>query len=518
MIAKKPKSKRTIPIALSLILLFLLSGCFVEQFLKGTEGENQGKNPVQGLQSINCNILIVGGGIGGVHTAYQLAKRGKESVCLFELENRLGGRILDVSFDGKETSPRIGVGARRILTGHSLVELAKELGITFNEPLNRGDLIFARGQHAESKDELAKLAFPSLASLDKTSQKETEVEDALYKQLKHVTKQHIPDFPSFVKTAVGPEGYHYLLDVSRFRGDFQYPIDTKSYLDWLKEESKFDNAKLIYPVGGMGEFINRMDQAAKTNGVRIFTSQPVKKISHGNTGYVAITPSYEINANKVILAVNAAKLKLIHGDVPDKIVKSAQFQQLLGIPVVTVTQWWLKPWWKNAYLGKEINRVWTTDHCINLMEIPSDDYGSRQRVTRTVYSDEMVCVALWQKLNEISVQAVETEIIRELNGMFPDIQIPKPLKTYVKVWPDAWYWLKAGSPFNNCDIAHWAVKPIIGEPIYLVGESYNPQRATWSEGAINSSIATLNSGFGFKLPDSATNLVCKPSFSKKTVH
>ncbi len=516
MIAKKPKSKRTIPIALSLLLLLLLPGCFVEQFPQATEAEDQGKNPVQGLQSINCNILIVGGGIGGVHTAYQLAKRGKGSVCLFELENRLGGRILDISFDGKETSPRIGVGARRILTGHSLVELAKELGITFNEPLNRGDLIFARGQHAESKDELAKLAFPSLVPLDKTSQKQTEVEDALYRQLKQVSRQKIPDFPSFVKTAVGPEGYHYLLDVSRFRGDFEYPIDTRSYLDWLDEESKFDNAKLIYPVGGMGEFINRMANTAKTNGVRIFTSQPVKSLNDGNTGYVAMTPSYEINANQVILAVNAEKLKSIHGDVPDKIVKSAQFQQLLGIPAVTVTQWWPKPWWNNAYLGKAINRAWTTDHCINLMEIPSDDYGSRQRVTRTVYSDEMACVALWRKLNEISVQAVETEIIRELKEMFPDIQIPKPLKTYVKVWPDAWYWLKAGSPYSNCDIASWATKPIPNEPVYLVGESYNPQRATWSDGAISSSNAALNAGFGFNLPNAATDLICEST--KKLLH
>lgn len=518
MFAKKPKAKKTIPIVLFLPLLFILSGCFVEQFPKGKGGDKQGKKLIQELQSINCNILIVGGGIGGVHTAYQLAKKGEESVCLFELENRLGGRILDVSFDGKETSPRIGVGARRILTGHSLFELAKELGIIFNEPLNRRDLIFARGQHAESKDELAKLAFPSLVSLDKTSQKDTEVEDALYNRLKQVAKQQTPDFPSFVKTTVDPEGYHYLLDVSRFRGDFQYPIDTKSYLDWLKEESKFDNAKLIYPVGGMGEFINRMAKTAEANGVRIFTSQPVKKLSHGYTGYVAITPNYEINANRVILAVNATKLISIHGDVTDKIVKSAQFQQLLGIPVVTVTQWWPNPWWKNAYLGKEISRVWTTDHCINLMEIPNDDYGGRQRVTRTVYSDEMTCVALWQKLYEISVQAVETETIRELSVIFPDVKIPNPLKTYVKVWPDAWYWLKAGSPFTNCDIAHWAVKPIIGESIYLVGESYNPQRATWSDGAISSSNAALNAGFGFQLPGSATNLVCNTSFSNKVGH
>jgi monoamine oxidase len=516
MIAKKPKSNSTILISLSLLSLLLLPGCIVEQFPQVTVTEDQGKNSVQGLQSINCNILIVGGGIGGVHTAYQLAKGRKESVCLFELENRSGGRILDVSFDGKENSPRIGVGARRMLTGHSLVELAKELGITVNAPLNRGDLIFARGQHAESKDELAKLAYPSLASLDKTPQKETEVEDALYRQLKQISKSQFPDFPSFVKTTVGPEGYHYLLDVSRFRGDFQYPIDTRSYLDWLNEESKFDYAKLIYPVGGMSEFINRMALAAKTNGVRIFTSQPVKSLKYGNTGYVAMTPNYEINANTVILAVNAAKLKSIHGDVPDKIVKSTQFQQLLGIPVVTVTQWLQYTWWKKADLGKEISRVWSTDHCINLMEIPSDDYGSRQGVTRTVYSDEMACVALWQKLNEISVQAVETEIIRELKEIFPAMQFPKPLKTYVKVWPDAWYWLKAGSPYSNCDIASWATKPIPNEPVYLVGESYNPQRATWSDGAVSSSNATLNVGFGFNLPNAATDLICEST--KKLFH
>ena len=290
--AKKPKSFRTLPIAFTLLLLILLSGCFVEQHPKRAEDKDQRKFPAQVLQSIDCNILIVGGGIGGVHTAYQLGKRGEKSVCLFELENRLGGRIMDVSFDGKDTSPRIGVGARRILTGHSLVELAKELGITFNEPLNRGDLIFTRGQHAESKDELAKLAFPSLAYLDKTTQKQTEVEDALYKLWKQVSKSQFPDFPSFVKAAVGPEGYHYLLDVSRFRGDFQYPIDTISYLDWLKEESKLENAKLIYPVGGMSQFINRMAQAAKTNGVRVYTSQPVKSLNHDSTGFVAITPNY----------------------------------------------------------------------------------------------------------------------------------------------------------------------------------------------------------------------------------
>ncbi|MGR9073771.1 MAG: FAD-dependent oxidoreductase, partial [Gammaproteobacteria bacterium] len=430
-----------------------------------------------------------------------------------------GGRIFDVSLDGKDTSPRIGVGARRILDKHSLLTLGNELGISFGSAPNHGDLILARGKHAETKDELAKLGYPSLAYLDKSQQRGDEVEAALVAQLKNKFKQRqLPDFPSFVKEAVGSEGYRYLLDVSRFRGDFQYPIDTASYLDWLQEESKYDDSEMVYPQGGMSELIKRMAEAARKKGVRFFMSQPVKSLNRVHSGFVALTPNYRISARKIMIAVNAAHLESIRGDVIDAVVGSPQYRQLLDIPVVTVTQWWPNPWWKKANYGKEISRVWTTDHCINLMEIPTDEYGSRQLVTRTVYADEMACVAQWRQLIAVSIQAVETEISRELNEIFPAIEIPKPLKTFVQVWPDAWYWLKAGSPYSNCDIADWAVKPLPGEPVFLVGDSYNPQRSTWSEGAVSSSNAALNALLGLHLPNSATDLFCESTLSDTPSH
>jgi hypothetical protein len=84
--------------------------------------------------------------------------------------------------------------------------------------------------------------------------------------------------------------------------------------------------------------------------------------------------------------------------------------------------------------------------------------------------------------------------------MFPGVTIPKAVKTEVKIWPAGWYWLKAGSPFSNMDIAKWAIAPLPGEAVTLVGESYNPQRSTWSDGAFKSSINALNSVFGMNLP------------------
>ncbi|KJV05104.1 hypothetical protein VZ94_20605 [Methylocucumis oryzae] len=49
------------------------------------------------LTSLSCHVAIVGGGPGGVHTAYQLAKLPKDNpdsnVCLFEKETKVGGRF-----------------------------------------------------------------------------------------------------------------------------------------------------------------------------------------------------------------------------------------------------------------------------------------------------------------------------------------------------------------------------------------------------------------------------------------
>ena len=50
------------------------------------------------------------------------------------------------------------------------------------------------------------------------------------------------------------------------------------------------------------------------------------------------------------------------------------------------------------------------------------------------------------------------------------------------------------------DIAKWAIEPLKGEAVSLVGEGYNPQRSGWSDAAYKSSINTLNAKFGLSLP------------------
>jgi hypothetical protein len=80
------------------------------------------------------------------------------------------------------------------------------------------------------------------------------------------------------------------------------------------------------------------------------------------------------------------------------------------------------------------------------------------------------------------------------------VTIPDPIKTHVPVWPAAWHWLRAGSGMTNADLFDWAVEPLAGEPVGLVGEAYNVQRSGWSDGAYKSSINLLNTRYGMSLP------------------
>ena len=61
---------------------------------------------------LTCEVVILGGGAGGLHTAFRLAPTMGDKVCLFEKQNRLGGRIYDVS--RTPGGPVFGLGALRI--------------------------------------------------------------------------------------------------------------------------------------------------------------------------------------------------------------------------------------------------------------------------------------------------------------------------------------------------------------------------------------------------------------------
>ena len=465
--------------------------------------------------AVDCEVAIIGGGVGGLHTAFRLGPTLGDKVCLFEKEAFLGGRIKDVALDDSVPNSAgvalIGTGARRVMEGQTVLEdLATELNLQLQVPNVPGDLINARGGFALGKDALA-ARYPGLSLDPDGNDHESYLYDRLRFGPQRANAASYPDFRSYIRATIGAEEYDYLHDMSRFRADFEYPLDARGYLDYLDEEWDVCCTPR-YPVGGMSAFIRGMEAKAVADHVRIYKAEPVSSIAREGSGYRVVSSGRSVTAAKIVIAVPPSAFPHLTGDVVSQIAAQPQFKDLIGVKVATITQWWPTNWWstiaQTGASGNTIWRGWTTEHCINFIELPTDAYGVAQKVTRSVYDDDAACVDFWEQTAARGTAAVEAEIKRGLQHLFVAngvtspamINIPVPLKTYVQIWPAAWYWLRAGSAFTNTQIFDWALEPIAGDDVALVGEAYHPQRSGWSDAAYKSSIHLLNEKYGLTLP------------------
>lgn len=462
--------------------------------------------------ALSCEVVVVGGGVGGLHTAFRLAPELGEQVCLFEKEEELGGRIHDVAYDESDPdSPRVGVGARRVMEGQTvLLDLATELGLELETPNLKVDLVSARGGYAFSKEDLVGLYD---LEPDPSGDTETALYDALRFGPERANAATYPDFETYVKAVVGEEGYAFLHDMSRFRADFETPLDAAGYLDYLDEEWDVCCTP-SYPKGGMSSFVHGMQAAAEADGAQIFTSEPVSAIRRAEDGYEIQTSARTVRAEKVVIAVPPVGLNYIEGDVVEEIRAQQAYQDITGVKVVTVTQWWETPWYAEIVnpdidsTDNNVWRAWTTEHCLNFIEIPQEPYAAAANVTRSVYNDDPDCSAYWEELEAEGEAAVAAAVEEGLTLLFsgngvssPEtVDVPDPLKTHVHIWEAGWYWLGAGASLTNAELVEWAVEPLPGEDVALVGEAYNVQRSGWSDAAYKSSIKLLNAKYGMSLP------------------
>ncbi|MBL9105997.1 MAG: FAD-dependent oxidoreductase [Myxococcales bacterium] len=489
--------------SLSLSAALLLVGC---------DGSNDaGEDPP--LPALDCEVAIVGGGAAGVYTAYRLAPELGERVCLFEKEAHLGGRMHDVTFDGGEDGPRVGTGARRIMENQlDMFALADELGVELETPPLGSDLINARGLYGFSRDALLP-AYPALQGpldADDATDRETELYDVLRLGPERERAGNYPDYRAYVREVLGDEEYNFLRDMSRFRADFEYPLSPTNYLAMLDEE--WDTCCVpSYPVGGMSAFTDAMAERIAAAGGRIYRSEPAVDITRDGGGYRIRTSAHDVTAAELVLAVPPVGLDKITGAVADDIRERPEYQGLIPVRVAIVNQWWDEAWWQDVRDPESTAdephtwRAWTSEHCINFIEIPFEPYAAAQKTTRSIYTDDLHCIQFWEELlaND-GIAAVEAEILRGLDALFNNgvsspamVGIPRPRKTEMYVWPGGWYYTRAGADASNQDVAAWAVTPVPGEStLSLVGEAYWPQRPGWSIGAYRSADAVLADKFG----------------------
>jgi monoamine oxidase len=155
--------------------------------------------PLQGCFSKRESVTIVGAGISGLNTAYELKKKGIDSI-IYEATGRAGGRILTVE-DAVVEGASVDFGAEYIDTTQTdLIALAKELNVELvdlrQDPLIRHYYYFDGKRFSE-----------------------TELADAL----KPFTERIQKDIDSL------PDTLHYS------QADLYRELDNKTVTDYLRE-------------------------------------------------------------------------------------------------------------------------------------------------------------------------------------------------------------------------------------------------------------------------------------------
>jgi hypothetical protein len=115
-----------------------------------------------------------------------------------------------------------------------------------------------------------------------------------------------------------------------------------------------------------------------------------------------------------------------------------------------------------------------------------------------MYSDSR-CLDQWKDLIEYSEEMgdyskLTTRALAGIRQTYPEFEIPEPVFVSAKVWDAGWYF---GNPLStatntNEEVERFAVNPISGEYVCLIGDAWGLKIAAWAESALVTSYNCLS--------------------------
>lgn len=254
----------------------------------------------------HCEVLIVGGGAGGLFSAFMLKELGSK-VCVVERQPYFGGKLQAVGpgrpFGSSSTSPDnitgvLGTAGIRIQGSQKeLLCLAHQLGVVTeldggvegnmliksrgrwikggNSDLMRGKPLFSVRPVEGSMDNLYGWLWQYLVTGEATTNPITNIttQSPIDNCSKYATvKQYMID-------AVGIEAYNFYVAGTMEPADYLVPIDVCAWLEYAvsEEDRNRDMPYVEYlPRGGWKEILDRLRRKAAAQGVRFFSGSDVQ--------------------------------------------------------------------------------------------------------------------------------------------------------------------------------------------------------------------------------------------------
>jgi monoamine oxidase len=456
------------------------------------------------------DYIIIGGGIGGVYTAYQIHRRSPESrVLLLEKENYLGGRVETY----RDEVMQVEAGAGRFSGKHRwFMKLLEDLKLKHKvSPITSEAVFIPLGGGIEgiqnsvldapssgSRGYVSALVDPFFdravdASLGKNTLPNAGLLARVILASKIESKEKLQrlTFSQYAATVLNDTEVLY---IQRTFGYYSELVIMNAY-DAIRLMETLGTDPYFILKGGLSQVIDQMVKALGVRGhsVEILMRREVKRIvalfgEMGGSGFQVqvvgpgSSPTYYFG-RKCICALPGCALE-----------KLAMFRPL-------------KPLLRNVVGGSlcriysrfdpdpATGKVWfdgipkfTTDASLRMV-LPMD---TKKGILMTSYSDHRFA-HFWNRLYEKKgVREVNRELRKQLQEVMGDtVKIPMPKHTQIFYWENGVGYWAVGA--DSAAVSAKMLRPFgEGVDIFVCGENFSESGQQWMEGALETSEKVLS--------------------------
>ena len=435
----------------------------------------------------NYDIVIIGGGIAGIYTMYNLKRKyPKIKVLLLEKENRFGGRIYTYRKKIDNTLYQMDLGAGRIGFHHKLmVDLINQLGldryifpisntknyIEYNKKTKQS--IDKSGLKEKYADLLYKLFHSSkVTSLPKTFLQKFYLDELLRKFI-----------PKFISKPI----YNFIENSFEYKNKL-YNLNAYNSINYFKYDYNSKSRFFILKTGYDSIINNMLEGISQNKNYKFKKNSYVKNIVYNNETskynifYNSKNENYGFSVSCKYLVCALPKCDLIKFDILSNY--KNELNTINEISKVRIFEIYNKTkinneekmWFEN------IPKTSTNDNLQFVIPINSDSGLIMSSYNENLSSQKNY----WNKLFKKSENLLKKTLRENLSNIF-NIDVPE--STYIKLY----YWKHGVACWKkNIDSEYVSQKILNLMPnFYICGENYSNYQA-WCEGSLETSNEVFN--------------------------
>ena len=412
------------------------------------------------------DIIILGGGIAGIYTLYNLIKNPlfiNKKILLLEKTERLGGRVYSINPYKNHPEDIIEGGAGRFSQKHILlIKLIQELNLEDKIQKIDGETKYYPINREKKNDEPNTL----LLKVINASKKES------IEYLRTIS------FTEYASKILSKDEVQYMQDSFGYYSELVI-MNTYDTIQLLRNLNATDNHFNIL-IGGLSQINERMIQFVDKKNKNIFQiNQNVNKISQINNNLYQI----ETTQNKKYTT------RIIISALPKNILERISFfkpiypllSKIKCAPLCRIYSRFEKdPWFKN------LPKITTNNHLRMIIPV-----NKEKGIIMISYTDNKFA-EYWNNIyKKEGVDRLNQKIKEEIKES-TDIIIPRePIQTNVYYWKyGVGYW---GIGANSKEISRKMIQPFASSQQYIFccGEHYSENFQQWMEGALETSNKVL---------------------------